>query len=108
ESREAFNSIANHVADYYLGAPPTDWVSAYLRVRDRQQRDNTEAEEHAVSNRSISTFPALPLAKYAGTYTDSWYGDVIIEMTNGRLVMTFTHTPSLVGELEHFQFDTFI
>jgi len=29
-------------------------------------------------------------------------------MEQGKLVMRFTRTPSLVGDLEHWQYDTFI
>ena len=49
----------------------------------------------------------MPIAKYAGRYTDAWYGDVTIALENDKLVMRFGHTPLLVGELEHWQYDTF-
>jgi Domain of unknown function (DUF3471) len=39
-------------------------------------------------------------------YRDEWYGDVSIAMENGVLVMWFGHTPSLVGHLTHWQFDS--
>ena len=29
-------------------------------------------------------------------------------LENGKLVMRFSHSPSLTGDLEHFQYDTFI
>jgi hypothetical protein len=48
------------------------------------------------------------LEQYAGTYTDAWYGDIAIALENGKLVMRFSRTPSLVGDLEHWQHDTFI
>jgi hypothetical protein len=50
----------------------------------------------------------LPLASYAGTYNDPWYGDVTISLESGNLVIRFDHTPSLVGDLEHWQYDTFV
>ena len=48
------------------------------------------------------------LRAYAGTYADAWYGDVVIAMEKDRLTMRFTKTPSLVGDLEHWQYDSFI
>jgi hypothetical protein len=33
---------------------------------------------------------------------------VMIAEEGGRLVMRFSHTPALVGDLEHWQHDTFI
>jgi len=69
----------------------------------------TAAEERsAVAKRDTASRPSLPLEKYAGTYRDAWYGDVIIALETGKLVMRFSHTPSLTGDLEHFQYDTFI
>ena len=40
-------------------------------------------------------------------YNDAWYGTITIRMENGSLVMSFDHTPSMVGDLEHWQYDTF-
>ena len=62
----------------------------------------------AAAGRDASSRPSLPLARYAGTYRDAWYGDVSIALESNKLVMRFSHTPSLTGELEHFQYDTFI
>ncbi len=108
ESGEAFDSIAYHVADEYLGAPATDWIEAYQKVSARQQAGYAEADRKAAAARDSSSRPSLPLDRYAGTYVDGWYGEVAIAHEDGRLVMTFSRTPSLVGDLEHFQYDTFI
>ena len=51
---------------------------------------------------------SLPLSRYAATYRDAWYGDVVIALEGKRLVMRFAHTAQLVGELEHWQHDTFL
>ncbi|MGA3042528.1 MAG: DUF3471 domain-containing protein [Bryobacteraceae bacterium] len=51
--------------------------------------------------------PSLPLEKYAGNYTDAWYGDIAIALEQGKLIMRFSHTPALTGDLEHWQYDTF-
>jgi CubicO group peptidase (beta-lactamase class C family) len=108
ESSAAFDSIVYRVADQYLGVTPVDWAAAYVTVRDRQ-RAATEAQEKKVAAaRAASSTPSLPLAGYAGTYRDAWYGDIVIENAGGKLVMRFSKTPSLVGDLEHWQHDTFI
>jgi len=33
ESGEAFSSLTWHIVDYFLGAPATDWVDAYLKAK---------------------------------------------------------------------------
>lgn len=108
ESGEAFSSLTWHIVDSYLGAPPTDWVDAYLKVRANREARTAEAMKKAVSAHNVASKPSLPLEKYARTYTDAWYGDIDIALEDGRLVMRFTRTPSLVGDLEHWQYDAFI
>lgn len=110
ESGAAFSALTWLVIDSYLNAPPPkiDWVGAYAKLVSRQQRETAAAEQKAAAARDTSSKPSLPLERYAGTYSDAWYGDIAIAPENGKLVMRFTHTPSLTGELEHFQHDTFI
>jgi CubicO group peptidase (beta-lactamase class C family) len=108
ESDAAFNAITWHVVDHYLGAPQTDWVDAFQKAAARQQAADANKVKAALAARDATSRPSLPLARYAGTYRDDWYGDVAIEEADGRLVMRFTRTPVLVGDLEHWQYDTFI
>ena len=108
ESGEAFDSIAYHVVDHYLGAADTDWVDAYQKVAARRKASAAATVQKAASSRNAASKPSLPPAGYAGTYTDAWYGDVAITEEDGRLVMRFTKTPALVGDLEHWQYDTFL
>jgi hypothetical protein len=53
----------------------------------------------------LNTKPSLPLASYAGTYSDSLYGDVIITEANGVLHLVFG--PTWKADLEHYHFDSF-
>jgi CubicO group peptidase (beta-lactamase class C family) len=108
ESGEAFDSIAFHILDHYLGAPAFDWIDGYKQVRARNEAGEAAAERSATSARDSSSKPSLPLAKYAGTYRDAWYGDIRIAEEAGKLVMRFSHTPLLVGDLEPWQHDTFV
>ena len=108
ESGEAFNALAYSVADHYLKAPPVDWVAQFAAVRARNLARLADTELKSTQARDASSKPSLPLAKYAGTYTDAWYGDIEIAEASGRLSIRFTKTPSLAGTLEHWQHDTFV
>jgi CubicO group peptidase (beta-lactamase class C family) len=109
ESGEAFNAISFYVLDRLMSPPAqTDWLAAYTSVRARGEARMAEAEKKAAAARDAASKPSLPLGRYAGTYNDQWYGDVAIALEGDRLSMRFTKTPSLVGDLEHFQHDTFI
>jgi len=131
ESGEAFDAIAYHVVDHYLeagpepvlvarnkpstqvmkpspGRPATDWIAAYQAVAARGDAAAAEAEKKAAAARDATSKPSLALASYAGTYEDVWYGDIAIAFEQGKLVMRFSRTPSLAGDLEHWQHDTFV
>jgi len=108
ESGEAFEAITWRLLDHFLAAPATDWLAAYRTLKLRGDSVVAAAERTAAAARDTASRPSLPLAKYAGAYRDAWYGDISIALENGKLVMRFSHSPSLTGDLEHFQYDTFI
>ncbi len=108
ESGEAFNAVAYSVADHFIGAPATDWVAAYEKTRARARANVAAAEGKSAAARDETSKPSLPLAGYAGTYTDAWYGDIVITESGGRLSIAFSRTPLLTGPLEHWQHDTFV
>jgi CubicO group peptidase (beta-lactamase class C family) len=107
EEGGAFDSILYHVLDHYFGLPPTDWIAAYKSVKDMDEKEAAEAMKQAEGARVADSKPSLPLEKYAGAYNDAWYGPIIIRGENGGLVITFDHTPSMIGDLQHWQYDTF-
>lgn len=108
ESGFAFSAITYRIIDHYLGAPPLDYPGIYARLREEGQARIAAAEERAAAARDRTRGPSLPPAGYAGRYRDAWYGDVVISDEGGRLVIRFAHTPSLVGDLQHWQYDTFV
>ncbi len=108
EAGGAFTAITNTVLDHYLDAKPVDWVQAYSDVRKKTVADASATVTKHQSKRNLNSRPALALNEYAGRYRDAWYGDVLIEEQNGKLRIRFTHSPLLVGTVEHYQYDTFI
>lgn len=108
ESSAAFRSITLAVLDHYLGVQPSwDWLGAYTAL-DTQQHAALAAATVKETARDTTIRPTLALAKYAGTYTDVWYGDVAVGTRDGQLTMSFSHTPELTGVLEHQKGDAFI
>jgi CubicO group peptidase (beta-lactamase class C family) len=108
ESGEAFEAITHRIVDHYLGAAPYDWISAYRTVQQRNDSAVAAEERRAAAARDTASRPSLSLGRYAGVYTDAWYGDVTITDEGGKLVMRFSATPEFVGDVEHWQYDTFI
>jgi CubicO group peptidase (beta-lactamase class C family) len=108
ESNEAHTTIAYRLLDHYLGAPVFDWLSAYQQIRARTDSTTTAHLKKMQSGRNATSRPSLSLKSYAGAYEDTWYGGVTIAEENKKLVIRFDKTPALVGDLEHWQYDTFI
>jgi CubicO group peptidase (beta-lactamase class C family) len=101
-------ALAWRLLDHFLRAPPTDWVARvaeYVRAGEAEAR---EVEGRAAAGRRKDSRPSLEPAAYAGRYTDQMYGDVAITQEDGRLVLRFSHSPALTGDLEHWQYDTFV
>ncbi len=108
EVGSAFNAITMRVLDAYLGAPRTDWVAAYAAALAKSQEKADQSWEEHVAAREAGSKPSLPLAKYAGTYRDPWYGDVVVAAGGKGLTLQFSKTAQLLGDLEPWQHDTFI
>jgi len=107
EAPGAFSAIGHRIADRYLGAPDTDWITAYQKLDDKQRSDAAETLAKQRASRNADSRPSLPVAKYAGRYRDPWYGEITIATEREALVLHFDHTPSLVADMEHWQYDTF-
>ncbi|HEX2778080.1 MAG TPA: serine hydrolase [Gemmatimonadaceae bacterium] len=108
ESGGAFRSITLRVLDAYSGVAPHDYPAIYARMEAAALTRARAAEASAAAARDSTSGPSLPLARYAGTYRDAWYGDVTIADEGGKLVLRFSHTPGLTGDLVHWQHDTFV
>jgi hypothetical protein len=108
ESGAAYDAIAYRVLDYYIGAKSPDYPALFQQIVQRNRAKLREAEQKAEASRDSTAGPSLPLSKYAGTYRDPWYGDVRITQEGDGLVVRFLRSPLLVGDLLHWQHDTFL
>ena len=104
----AFNAVTYTALDMMLGESAHDWVDAYAKAVAKAGSDADADWKKHVAARDAASKPSLTLAKYAGTYRDPWYGDVVITQSGKGLAMQFARTRELAGRLEHWQHDTFI
>ena len=95
-------ALMYRVFDTLLGLPETDWSELYLeRARRSSGGSSTDTKAAGAEERG----PSLPLEAYVGTYADSLYGEVTVDLEDGRLVLRYS--PDYVADLEHWQFDNF-
>ena len=108
EEGGAFSAVSWRLVDHYLSAPATDWIKAYRDLRNAQLQSAAGAAKQQADKRNAESKPSLPLKSYVGAYRDEWYGNITIGSAGDKLTLRFNRTPLLVGELEHWQYDTFI
>jgi CubicO group peptidase (beta-lactamase class C family) len=108
QSGYAFNAIANTILHRYLKISDTDWVKHYQVIKDQRAEREKNRLAEASKNIAKDSKPSLPLAEYAQTYKDNWYGNIDITFDGKQLHMQFSKTAQLTGTLTHYQHNTFI
>ena len=97
--------MMHRIFDDQLKIAPTDFSAEMSKAIAAMQRQGAEAAAKVEAGRVASTRPTLALDKYAGTYSDSMYGDAVVREENGKL--TLKYGPVFEGDLEHWHYDTF-
>jgi CubicO group peptidase (beta-lactamase class C family) len=98
--------VVFEVLQAYLGLPHRD-VSAALHayIHEEEARSEAASRRIAAAGRAGSQ-PAHPLADYAGSYSDPFYGTARIAQEDGHLVLRLGN-PMFVGDLDGWNGNTF-
>ena len=108
ESGAAFRAVTNRVLDHFMGATPINWRTVLDSIEKAGRAAVAVQVSGATTARDSLSRPSLPPERYAGRYTDPWYGDVVVTASNGRLSLAMLPSPQLIGDLQHWQYDTFV
>lgn len=98
------NILFPYVFELLLGETPQDWSASYQKMLSGARQAASAAEAAAEKSRVAGTKPTHGLDAYAGTWTDSLYGDVEVLQRDGGLRIEYG---SMVGAMEHWHYDTF-
>jgi CubicO group peptidase (beta-lactamase class C family) len=107
EDGEIINGLLFELLDHYLGLPANAWPAKFKALKQQRLDDALKAYKAAVA-KPARVGPSLPLARYAGSYADPWYGGIEIALAKDRLTIDFKSTPRMGGTLEHWQYDSFV
>ena len=107
EEDSAFDAVLYHILDGYLAGPTQDYIAAFKSVEDKHRKEAEETMAKAAAARAADSKPSLPLDKYAGDYSDPWYGIATIRSENGALLLNFVRTEKGLADLQPWQYDTF-
>ena len=106
EDGEILVGLAFELLDHYLGAPAQQWPEKFVAFKKQRIDAGLQAYKTKAAAPAKSA-PSLPLARYAGTYSDPWYGNIEITLVKGKLRIDFKSTPNMGGTLAHWQYDSF-
>ena len=111
QQEAAFTAITNEIKDSYLGVEGIDWISL---LKERVDRSRAEAKKITdevwarVDGQRAKAEKPFSNAIFTGTYTDEWFGDVVISNTGDNLRFTALKSPDLKGEMLYYTGNTFI
>ena len=104
---ELRHALMYTVFDRFIGPPAGarhDW-SAEMRTMYLALRDTAMTRRRAADSAHVTgTHPTLALDRYAGNYADSLFGNAVVRTEAGHLTLQIGEQ---VGDLEHWQYDTF-
>jgi CubicO group peptidase (beta-lactamase class C family) len=103
----ATSAITYDILDRFLGLERRDWAATTKQTVDRLQAQGDSAMKRREAARVKDSKPSLDLAGYAGTYSDSLYGNVMIRQEGDALTLSYELRPGATARLEHWHFDTF-
>jgi CubicO group peptidase (beta-lactamase class C family) len=92
--------------DRFLGGTQRDWNAEMLPLYAKLREEGKKAERKIDAEHVTGTQPTLPLARYAGVYSDSLYGTATVKLEGKKLVVNFG--PLSAADLEHWHYDTFM
>lgn len=99
---ELRHALMWRVFDAYLGAPERDWSAEVQKLyKDLAAQGGGRRDQTRVAG----TKPSLPLAQYAGRYSNPMYGTITVRHEGGKLVID--GGPESIADLEHWHYDTF-
>ncbi|MEO6199187.1 MAG: serine hydrolase [Sphingomicrobium sp.] len=107
EDGEVMVGLMYELLDHYLGFANNDWPAKFAAFK-QQRLAAANATLSGAQAKPAKVGPSLPLSRYAGTYADPWYGNIVVSGTPAGLAIDFASTPRMGGRLDHWQYDTFV
>jgi CubicO group peptidase (beta-lactamase class C family) len=102
---ELRHALMLNVFDRFTGGGRRDWSADLLKLYGDLQSD-AEAKRKAQEGKHVTgTSATLPLARYAGTYSDPLRGEITVGLSGERLRARYG--TSFDGPLEHWHYETF-
>nr|WP_321246253.1 serine hydrolase [uncultured Psychroserpens sp.] len=106
----AFNTITNTVKDSYLGYDDRDWLKNYGNRNTKYITYNDSIKKAVYAKVDLEkNNESLPKpSQITGTYTDDWFGNIIMSHDGKSYSITCERSPNLQGELFPYNATTYV
>ncbi|WP_115460610.1 serine hydrolase [Winogradskyella aurantiaca] len=106
----AFNTITNTIKDSYLGYEDRSWLTTYGERHHKYLKYNDSIKAAVYSQtKAMQSSSALPKPdQIVGTFTDDWFGDVVITHNAGDYRIACAKSKDLKGDLLPYNATTFV
>lgn len=106
----AFNTITNTIKDSYLGYEDRNWIQSYGERNSGYLKYNDSIKTEVFSQvEKMKGSPKLPKPEQiVGTYSDDWFGDIIISHDGEGYKIKSVRSSRLFGELLPYNATTYV
>ncbi len=107
----AFTAITNTIKDGYFGIKGNDWVKMLKENADRNREEAKKVTDEIwkkIEAQGSKGVTAVDNKVYTGTYTDIWFGDIIISEESSKLRFRSVRSPKMRGEMLYYTGNTFV
>jgi len=106
----AFNAITNTIKDSYLGYDDRDWLKRLgaSNLNFIKQNDSIKIAVYTKVKAAKNNKTLPEPSQIVGTYTDAWFGDVLISSQGNGYTITAKRSSTLTGELLPYNQTTYV
>lgn len=110
QSGAAFRAITNTIKDSYLGIKSEDYVALYSsRIKaNEDSADKVTDEVWAAVAKNKTAKIKVDYKTITGTYTDNWFGEVVITEKKGKLFFESKRSSQLKGEVFFYKAGNYV
>lgn len=101
------SALSYRILDMYLGKKTQDYAKLYYDYKVQQDARKAKKYENEKAARNKESKPTHTLSDFVGTYSGDLYGDATVSLKDGKLVVDLLPAPDLIGDLTHWEFNTF-
>ncbi len=103
----SFISIPNLIVDSYISVDSVDWIGRMTSAIANRESEGDSVVTQVWETVKKAKTKHLNFDNYIGTFSDDWFGDMIIWKDGKDLWIKSERSPKLKGKMSYYQANTF-